>query len=51
MITSFKNYLSEEEKVVYFTFGRMNPPTVGHEKLLNKLFRFYNGQINKNLGY
>ena len=37
MITSFKNYLSEEEKVVYFTFGRMNPPTVGHEKLLNKL--------------
>ena len=37
MITSFKSYLIEEEKVVYFTFGRMNPPTVGHEKLLNKL--------------
>jgi len=37
MISSFKSYLIEEEKVVYFTFGRMNPPTVGHEKLLNKL--------------
>ena len=37
MISSFKNYLIEEEKLVYFTFGRMNPPTIGHEKLLNKL--------------
>ena len=37
MISSFKNYLVEETKVVYFTFGRMNPPTVGHEKLLTKL--------------
>lgn len=37
MISSFKSYLIEEEKVVYFTFGRMNPPTIGHEKLLNKL--------------
>lgn len=25
------------EKTAVFTFGRMNPPTVGHEKLLNKL--------------
>ena len=39
MIHSFKNYLVEEEKTVYFTFGRMNPPTVGHEKLLNVLAR------------
>jgi hypothetical protein len=37
LIHSFKNYLVEEEKTVYFTFGRMNPPTIGHEKLLNKL--------------
>ena len=37
MISSFKSYLVEEEKTVYFTFGRMNPPTIGHEKLLNKL--------------
>lgn len=37
MISSFKNFLIEEEKTVYFTFGRMNPPTIGHEKLLNAL--------------
>ena len=37
VINSFKNYLVEEEKTVYFTFGRMNPPTIGHEKLLNSL--------------
>ena len=39
MIHSFKNYLIEEEKTVYFTFGRMNPPTIGHEKLLDVLAR------------
>ena len=37
MINSFSKFLVEEEKTVYFTFGRMNPPTVGHEKLLNAL--------------
>jgi len=37
LINSFKNYLVEEEKTIYFTFGRMNPPTIGHEKLLNAL--------------
>ena len=37
MINSFKNFLVEEEKTVFFTFGRMNPPTIGHEKLLNAL--------------
>ena len=37
MINSFKHYLIEEEKTVYFTFGRMNPPTTGHEKLMNEL--------------
>lgn len=37
MINSFKSFLVEEEKTVYFTFGRMNPPTIGHEKLLNIL--------------
>lgn len=39
MINSFSKFLIEEEKVVYFTFGRMNPPTIGHEKLLEKLAR------------
>lgn len=37
MIGSFKQYLVEEEKTVYFTFGRLNPPTRGHEMLLDKL--------------
>ena len=37
MIRSFAKYLVEEEKAVYFTFGRMNPPTIGHEKVLNTL--------------
>ena len=37
MLSSFKKYLIEEEKTVYFTFGRMNPPTTGHEKLMNEL--------------
>ena len=37
MINSFSQFLVEEEKVVYFTFGRMNPPTIGHGKLLDKL--------------
>ena len=37
MINSFSQYLVEEERVVYFTFGRMNPPTIGHGKLLDKL--------------
>lgn len=37
MINSFSQYLVEEEKTMYFTFGRMNPPTIGHEMLLNKL--------------
>jgi len=39
MIGSFKNFLVEEEKTVFFTWGRMNPPTIGHEKLLTVLSR------------
>lgn len=37
MINSFKNFLVEEEKTLYFVWGRMNPPTAGHEKLLDFL--------------
>ena len=36
-IAKFKQFLINEEKKVYFTFGRMNPPTRGHEKLLETL--------------
>lgn len=35
----FKEYLLQEKpsKSVVFTFGRFNPPTVGHEKLIEKV--------------
>ena len=29
--------ITEAPKTVAFTFGRFNPPTIGHEKLINKL--------------
>jgi nicotinic acid mononucleotide adenylyltransferase len=36
---SFLNYFFEEnaDKHAVLTFGRMNPPTTGHEKLVNKV--------------
>ena len=37
MVPSFKQYLVEEQREVFFTFGRMNPPTIGHGKLLSVL--------------
>jgi hypothetical protein len=37
VINSFKSYLVEEKKTLYFVWGRMNPPTAGHEKLLDFL--------------
>lgn len=37
MINSFSKFLVEEEKTIYFVWGRMNPPTAGHEKLLDFL--------------
>lgn len=36
-INSFRQYLTEEAKTIYFTLGRMNPPTIGHGKLLDTL--------------
>lgn len=54
MINSFKQYIVEEDKTLYFTFGRMNPPTIGHGKLLEVLsaksqknpYRVYLSQTN-----
>lgn len=34
-LPSFKQYLVEEQREIFFSFGRMNPPTIGHEKLMN----------------
>ena len=56
MSYSFKTFLAEEEKRVYFTFGRMNPPTIGHGKLLDALakkagrnpYKVYLSQSNNN---
>ena len=54
MINRFSEYLVEEEKIGYLVFGRMNPPTIGHGKLLDKLaktsgrapYRIYLSQSN-----
>jgi hypothetical protein len=37
VIKNFSQYLVEEEREVYFTFGRMNPPTIGHGKVMDTL--------------
>ena len=37
MIQSFKEFKEATEKSVVFTFGRFNPPTTGHEKLMKKV--------------
>lgn len=37
MIKNFSQYLIESEREVYFTFGRMNPPTIGHGKVFDTL--------------
>ena len=36
-VPSFSQYLVEETREVFFTFGRMNPPTIGHGKLMNTM--------------
>ena len=51
MISSFSQLLEQKGSVV-FTFGRFNPPTTGHEKLIQKVasvagsnpFRIYPSQ-------
>ena len=37
MIKGFKQYTEQAVKPVVFTFGRFNPPTTGHLKLLDKV--------------
>ena len=38
-VKTFESFVNEakKEKGVVFTFGRFNPPTIGHEKLVDKL--------------
>ena len=40
---SFKQYITEETGVATFTFGRFNPPTVGHLKLLDAVKKTASG--------
>ena len=36
-VRSFGQFLEAKQKTVVFSFGRLNPPTVGHQKLLQKI--------------
>lgn len=36
-IKSFKTFIKENVDTAIVTFGRFNPPTIGHEKLMDKL--------------
>lgn len=40
---SFSSYITEATKEVTFTFGRFNPPTIGHEKLLDTVAKVARG--------
>jgi len=36
-VKGFEQFLEAKQKTVVFSFGRLNPPTVGHQKLLQKI--------------
>ena len=36
-VKSFEQFLEAKQKTVVFSFGRLNPPTIGHQKLLQKI--------------
>ena len=38
-IKGFEQFLEAKQKTVVFSFGRLNPPTVGHQKLLQKIIQ------------
>lgn len=37
VLKTFKELREEKKKTAVFTFGRFNPPTIGHEKLIDKV--------------
>jgi hypothetical protein len=47
MVSGFKQYLEEKSSVGYFAFGRFNPPTTGHEKLITKVASLARGNDYK----
>jgi hypothetical protein len=46
-IKSFRQFLEATVKEITVTFGRFNPPTIGHEKLLNAVASEANGGTYK----
>lgn len=42
-IKGFASYITEATKEITFTFGRFNPPTTGHEKLLDRVAQVARG--------
>jgi hypothetical protein len=42
-VKRFSDYITEATKEVTFTFGRFNPPTTGHEKLLDAIAKVARG--------
>ena len=36
-IDGFSKFLEAKQKIAVFSFGRFNPPTIGHQKLLQKI--------------
>ena len=43
-IESFSKFLEEKQSTAVFSFGRFNPPTTGHQKLLQKIIQTANQQ-------
>ncbi|SVD69925.1 uncharacterized protein METZ01_LOCUS422779, partial [marine metagenome] len=39
LYNSFEQFLEAKQKTVVFSFGRLNPPTTGHQKLLQKIIQ------------
>jgi len=45
MIKSFKSFTEERTNGLVVTFGRYNPPTVGHEKLFDAVAKIAKGKM------
>ena len=42
-VKGFKQFNEEKAKAITFTFGRFNPPTIGHEKLILEVIKIARG--------
>ncbi len=47
MMKSFRQFNEAKDKEVFFTFGRFNPPTTGHQKLMDKIAKVAKGKEYK----